>query len=440
MYLIIHSSAAFADNHCHAVIFSGGAEMKSNYPVHVTQMSAFYESLLSRGCRPEDIIVLEASGNLRAKDYADSNGGEAIVNANQGNFSFLRKGTLVLPATRLGLEKALSVVSKKTRDGGKVFVTFLDHGNRDGIVPWKEPAISPNEFSKMLDKMPAKTTSKIWTECCLCGSFNQMLNPNSCVATSTDADHVGDYNYHWYFPLLGADSSYAIKNTFATSLAENPRLSFEKLSRISQLENSNEAYTSKSLVDKAENGGAIIDYGKCHLGPRNSAEAYVFKIIGLPNRSICYDKLSEIFASRLKPFRKGLSCTAPSSLSPIDAIAPLLRLTESLPLTANLKILGEQLTSVESKIKTFPEFRELQEMDRLFAKQSRAIQFKTGFLLQQKALKLKDSLYRKINQDFGEILETSWQTVLGAVFDKEANPLQKRKLKEIQKCLDSPIF
>lgn len=439
LYLLLFSSISHSA--CKALLFNGGSSSYANYAFHADQLKGMYEALLKKGCSPENILVLSGEGNKTAKDFRkDPNSLEPEYVS--GNYEFFKGPDKNLRAsTKDSLKASLKDLGTSLDEEDTVFVYVSDHGQaspKKGISAWNYEVITPEDLDSYLRSVPTKNKVKVWTECCYCGVMNRLKRPNTCVATSTDENHIGDYFLNTASPLGIFNSKfYQPQNNFSDALGSGKDVSLSEAASQSQLDESNRAFRYSA----EERGDPVVGVGKCRLGPQNSAEDFLFKTLKIEGRSVCDEDiprlLEEIFKSNSNT--SATSCQNPT----IDSFRSIKEAISSISESKVREQASELMRTLETSYqlqKTSPEYLQIQNIEKDFSKLSEIEKLKNAASYQMKADSVLQALISAGGQKLAKDTYKNWKKLLEVMFYAKASERQKAEYQRRLSCLSEPLF
>lgn len=445
LFLGVQASSVFAE--CRAILINGGYSASANYTIHAEQIGAMYEALIEKGCKPENIVVLSASGDRDAKEFQPRLWETNNTSYVKGNYKFFKGPPENFRSARKdSIEKAIAETGARARPGDTIFVYLADHGSRGiGVNTWDSGQLGPPEMERYLSKIPESNRVKLWTECCYCGKFNRISRPNSCVATSTDENHMGDYFFSWTAVLNFFDKDiHALKNRFAEVIAsgsDGKIASLVSAAKEAQLTSDNSSFRE----DAKENGDPIVGPLKCRVGPQNSAEEYQFQVLGIKNRSVCTDDLPKLLARWFPSSSPESSCkkNTESVDMMLDQFQSIVQAVGKSALSGTRdefeKILQE-FQQMQSRVKNSAEYENLEELDREFAKMPLPEQLKRARDFQLRAEELRSKLLSAVRGPLGIRTYKNWQALLRIAFNAKATGEERKEYERRVACLEEPLF
>jgi len=439
LYLLLFSSISHAA--CKALLFNGGSSSYSNYAFHADQLKGMYDALLKKGCSPDDIVVLSGKGNKTAKDFRkDPNSSEPEYVS--GDYDFIKGSDKNLrSSTKESLQASMKELGASLNEEDTVFVYVSDHGQADpkkGISAWNSEVITPEDLDSYLRSIPTKNRVKVWAECCYCGVMNQLKRPNTCVATSTDENHVGDYFFNAAYPLtLVSSKFYQPQNNFADALGSGKNVSLSEAASRSQLDESNRAFRDSA----EEYGDPVVGVGKCRLGPQNSAEDFLFKTLKIEGRSVCDEDIPRLLEGI---FKSNGETSASSCQNPaIDSFRSIKEVISNISESNIREQASELVKTLETSYqlqKASPEYRQIQSIEKDFSKLSEIEKLKKAASYQRKADSALQALISAGGQKLAKDTYKNWKKLLEVMFYAKASERQKTEYQRRLSCLSEPLF
>ena len=443
--LIFLFVSQFANAKCKAILINGGADPANNYSVHIAELREMYNTLTAKGCAPADIHVFSASGSTESPDFRlDPTAADSRYVANPYKFDGVARVPNLYAADKATLQTRIAKLSSEFSAADKVFIYVADHGTningKKGLVPWygngnSSQIFTPEDMEKALAGAPTETRIKIWTECCYCGAFNRIKRSNTCIATSTDEFHVGNYNWNnWH--------DYAKKNMQASGLTSNMYFAGQikngAASQSSLLVASRVAWAR--TVDDKQTMAETLAKG-CFVGPRDSLEQFVYATLGFAAKQVCLKDISKIMgvSTEDKP-----GCIA---ATPTDDITKLKIFLEQMKdenaklnysergrldkLIADIGILNQRLENSD-------ENRQIKKINADFNKMTESQKIATASFFQDTVLDLKATLAKKYNGN--QLLQENQRLIMESLFFAKATAKQKDEYSRRKQCLEEPLL
>ena len=434
---------------CYAVLVNGGLDAFSNYSIHSEQLEAMYRSLRERGCVNGHIYVLSASGVAGAPDYRENVlDPSAPLTSTDYKFEKGAKVSNLGPATADSISKTFDSLKQQVKPADTVFVYLNDHGDRavssstglgtSGVVLWGKPEkiYSKDELAKELDKLDPKAKVKLWTDCCFCGTFNSIRRPNTCVATSTDAFHVGDYFWeNWDgFVKDPAHVKPHAEERFAAAVKQK-NSSLYGAAKSSSLSSDDTAFNGPSNHWDVKNIGP----SNCNIGPKNSADSYLLSAINLKQDSQpCFDELSTILFKATEKECNVVGLDPFPELRELQVqMEQIIRKNKGLG-DPDINELAKQFEKLGKEVSLEPAFQAIVKIQDEFLKLSSSQRKTRALEFQQQVQKYRKQLLS--SDAIQNYTYPIWQSIAEAIFFKTASKTQQDNYKDIKRCLSEPLF
>lgn len=431
---------------CRAVIVNGGSDVTYNYRIHETQIREMYNSLRSNGCKDEDIFVFSGSGKVGAKEFrVDPVSSDSPYVSSDYKFNDGKTVQNLLAADKKNIQNKLASISKDSKPEDKVFIYLSDHGTAraradgttlKGLVPWDPDhteLFTVQDLEKALENAPASTQINIWADCCFCGVFNKVKRSNTCVATSTDEYHLGSY---FWTEDLSKNPKASIRARFAGELSQNSKASLGQAAISATMAPNDEVYLSGSYLTG------------CLIGPRNSAEQYVFEVVGFGDKQLCIKDLEEIYSGKPKS-RHEFMCEDPARVFPeVERFKNITQVLEKASNQASKKSqnrIKKLLSEMRAIIKEVEQDPELEKI-RLLQTGATPVTAEGGGPLNPEQMMAFQLSLRKARlqvmgeHKFFEKFSKSQKLIVEELFKAKASQAQKVEYERRKACLKEPLF
>lgn len=207
------NSSNHINDHCFAIILSGGATVSMNPSRYWNDCAAMYTILTDiYGYKDENIIVIMSDGTNTKKDQLI---GEHLACDSPTDLDNDGDTDVLYSAHKANISIVFDSLSKKITDQDFLFVFTTDHGgdkNGHFLNLWSGERFYTDEFAAELDKINAKCISIVMGQCFSGGFIAPLSRNNRILTTACDMDEPSfardkytyeEFLYHWMNAMAG---------------------------------------------------------------------------------------------------------------------------------------------------------------------------------------------------------------------------------------------
>jgi hypothetical protein len=258
--------------------------------------------------------------------------------------------------------------------------------------------------------------------------MNRVKRKNTCVATSTDENHLGDYFF---------DNKGVPQNKFADTLVNEGTISLASAAKIGQLEEHNNSFEAGA----AKAGDPVVDVSNCRLGPQNSAEDYMFKVLRMANRTVCGGDIPAILEKMFSNTASHTGVFCQEFLGdPFRALKKIVKQISEKPIRTKALEFVNTLDQDYKKKHQSTNYLEIEKLDADFSKLSKIEKLQQVSAYQKKYNDLLQIIKTEEKKELVNNYHDNWKKILELMFYSRATRYQKIKYKKRLNCLNESLF